>query len=61
MKKLLSSIVVLFYIFYSVISVVLAVNTDERSAPWTREKAAHLAKITLFNPSKQTIDTLYAA
>lgn len=39
----------------------MALTTDERSSPWTREKASHLAHITLFNADKNAIDALFAA
>ena len=61
MRKILSAILVIFYVLHNVLSIATAVNTDERASPWTREKAAHLAQITLFNADKATIDTLFAA
>lgn len=61
MKKLVAIIAVMSYVFYSIFSIALAVNTDGKSGTWTREKAMHLAEITLFNPNREIIDALYAA
>ena len=61
MRKILSVFIVIFYILNNILSIATALTTDERSSPWTREKATHLAQITLFNASKTTIDSLYAA
>lgn len=61
MRKILSALIVVIYIFSNILSIATALNTDERSSPWTREKATHLARITLFNADKNTIDTLFAA
>jgi hypothetical protein len=61
MKKYIAFLVIVTYIFYNVFSIAFAVNTDEKSSPWTREKALHLAEIALFNSSKDIVDALYAA
>ncbi len=61
MRKILSAIIVTIYLFSNVFTITTALNTDERSNPWTRDKATHLARITLFNADKNTIDTLVAA
>lgn len=61
MRKFLSVLIVLFYILQNILSIAVAVNTDNRASPWTREKAAHLAEITLFNADKTVIDSLFAA
>jgi len=61
MKKILSALIVLFYILHNILSIAVAVNTDGKASPWTREKAAHLAEITLFNADKTVIDSLFAA
>ncbi len=61
MRKIISVFIVLIYICSNLLSVALALNTDERSSPWTREKASHLAHITLFNADKNAIDALFAA
>ncbi len=39
----------------------LAVTTDGSASGWTRDKAEHLARRTLFFPSKEVIDTLFQA
>ncbi len=61
MRKILSAFIVVIYIFSNILSIATALNTDERASPWTREKATHLAHITLFNADKQIIDSLFAA
>lgn len=61
MRKILSVFIVIFYILNNILSIATALQTDERASPWTREKATHLAQITLFNANKTTIDALYAA
>ena len=61
MKKFLSFLLVIVYVLVNVFSIARAVNTNEQSSPWTREKAAHLAKITLLNPDKNQIDSLFNA
>lgn len=61
MRKILSAFLVVIYIFSNILSIATALNTDERSSPWTREKATHLAQITLFNADKNAIDALFAA
>ena len=35
--------------------------SNSSAAPWTREKAAHLARATLFYADPQIVDRLYAA
>lgn len=61
MRKLFSIVIVVFYILNNILSIATALNTNEMASPWTREKATHLAHITLFNADKTAIDTLFAA
>jgi hypothetical protein len=61
MKKILSALLIFTYLLSNVVSTAIAVNTDERASPWTREKAAHLAKIALFSADKAKVDSLFAA
>ncbi len=61
MKKILSFVIILLTLLTNTLSVVVAVPTDGRASPWTREKAAQLAKSTLFNADATIINTLFAA
>ncbi len=61
MKKILSVFIVLIYVCSNILSIATAVTTNNQASPWTREKAAHLAKITLFNADNTIIDSLFAA
>ena len=61
MKKILSVFIVLIYVCSNILSIATAVTTNNQASPWTREKAAHLAKITLFNADNTIVDSLFAA
>ena len=61
MRKILSVFIVIFYVLNNILSIATALTTNGQASPWTREKATHLAQITLFNANKATIDALYNA
>ncbi len=61
MKKILSSFLLFVIIFSNSFSTVQAVPTDGKASPWTREKAAHLARSVLFHANPDIITNLHNA
>lgn len=61
MRKLFSLLLLLVYILWCIIGIYSPSVTNSSAAPWTREKALHLAKSTLFNPDTKIVDSLFAA
>lgn len=60
-KKVLATILASFTLFSAVMPATFAVNTNGQGAPWSREKAEHLARKVLFAPISSKIDELTTA
>jgi hypothetical protein len=61
MKKIIACTVLCIQLLILSMSHLNAINPDVASGVWTREKAAHLARATLFYADTAMIETLYAA
>ncbi len=58
MKKFKTLLLLAFYILWSISLNINPQITSGVNTPWTREKAEHLARATLFNVDSSLIDTL---
>lgn len=61
MRKIFSLLILLMYILWCIIGIVGPTVTNSSAAPWTRERALHLARSTLFDPDPGMVDILFAA
>ena len=62
LKRFLSAFTAFVILMHSFLpAIVFAVTTDQKSSPWTIQKAEHLARKVYFSATESKIHTLYNA